>query len=110
MKKFLTHPENLERLKRHFGAELRASSLDLLSLGGIAIETNPLMPVMTPVKTGRVFVPRERFIQYEHSDLDWLLYFGIAKEEIVMQPYIVEIDTNAWRMVEMPLGLIKWSA
>lgn len=63
-------------------------------------ENKPIKPldckaILNEIEFIRHVVPKERFVEYEPSDIEWLKYFGIAKKRFSFDT-VVLMDSSAY--------------
>lgn len=112
--RIITHPNNLDLLKQNiskgeygdpvllsFTAEIITSEhMDQCQKTGRYI-----LPDGRTVSKEQVYVPWDRFTEWEPKDIPWLLSWGIIHEE--QEPLFIMMDDSAlrFRVDDMPLVL-----
>jgi len=120
MKRIVTHPRNVEALRRQIEKaeekNRRESGVPWASWPWFGVEVTPNPHMDAEKETGRYVLPdgrvvaREelrlstRWIDYRPEDVDWLVYTGIVKAETEMVFY--EIDDTMLRFsLQMNCGV-----
>ncbi len=59
------------------------------------------IPPTEKKETGKILdIPEDRFVEYELSDLHWLLGLGIAKKEVVEEMLMYIIDNTEFNSMD----------
>lgn len=84
-----TNPLNLQRIKEILDNKTKEVSSYIHTLHSYKIYTDPNIPVN---KLRKWILPQERFIEYEESDISWLMYCHYGKGEYEPVYYGVRED------------------
>lgn len=111
-KTIVTHPDNLELLKKelekkypkrppmnHFGIDLATYFMPTIKTNKYMEKDKPSGKYRLPdgsVLDKEEFVIKTQFITYGPEDIDCLVYAGVIEE--LREPLFYEVDMNAFRM------------